>query len=469
LLLDVTAFISTSAIATAVAGAFGVPTFVSEPVVVAPEIAVVSSLDASTLAVLTGPDGPFYGMPSPFAVPASSAATSESLAQLDGVTLLGQLSLLPRTRIAEFAAEHPDKVAALLTSPPPASEVSAWWADTPIASRGALSVEIPMLVGNLEGLPYVARDLANRRLLSQTVDEIGAKLEAGVGRAARDDLEKRRYMLGEVRRALETGVSGETRTLLGLDVAGEGRAVIGIGDVGGADHVTFLVPGMFYGVATQLVDWADTSDEFLAEQKKWIERLDPDERPTVAAVAWIGYHTPSLVTVASLELAREGQAALTSSLQGLEAERGDSQPYVSVIAHSYGSTAVMLSLQEDDVQVDALAIVGSPGSPASSAAELSVRNGNVWVGAADWDPIPGSGVFGSQPLSTEYGAHRFAVSSMADPVSGASLGDSLSHNDYFSAGSSSMRNMTLIALGRGDLVLGTDGSLALGAARAVSR
>src|SRR5690606_42101369 len=60
------------------------------------------------------------------------------------------------------------------------------------------------------------------------------------------------------------------------------------------------------------------------------------------------------------------------ALQGLRAARGVDQPFVSVLAHSYGSTAALLSLAEDDVSVDALAVVGSPGSPARSAAELHV-------------------------------------------------------------------------------------------------
>jgi hypothetical protein len=139
-----------------------------------------------------------------------------------------------------------------------------------------------------------------------------------------------------------------------------------------------------------------------------------------------------------------------------------------VLAHSYGSTAVMLALQENDVSIDALAMVGSPGSPARTVAQLKVTGGNVWVGAAEWDPIPGSGVFGSQPLSPEYGAHRFGVSSMTDPVVGVPLADSLSHNGYFTAGTASMRNMALIALGRGDLVLGVNGGLAI-ASRALAR
>ena len=139
-----------------------------------------------------------------------------------------------------------------------------------------------------------------------------------------------------------------------------------------------------------------------------------------------------------------------------DASRGDDQPYLSVLSHSYGSTAALLSLEEDAVSVDALALVGSPGSPARTVHDLHVTDGNVWVGAADWDPIPASGVFGSQPTSVEYGAHRFSVASGTDPVTGEALAGAVTHNDYFSPGGSSLRNLALIGIGEGDQVTGAN-------------
>ena len=210
--------------------------------------------------------------------------------------------------------------------------------------------------------------------------------------------------------------------------------------------------------------------------------MSASQLPTVATFAWIGYQTPNIVNVASMDLARDGEASLTASLEGLRAERAartvtgadgtvtpGPQPFVAVLAHSYGSTAAMLSLQDDAVSVDALAIVGSPGSPARSVNQLKVANGNVWVGAADTDPVPQTGLFGSQPLSASYGAHRFGVNGASDPVTGSALRGAVGHNDYFVTGTESLRNMVLIGINRGDLVLGTDGSaaLAIGKARAV--
>ena len=74
-----------------------------------------------------------------------------------------------------------------------------------------------------------------------------------------------------------------------------------------------------------------------------------------------------------------------------------------------------------------------------------------------------------RPLSPSYGAHRFGVDGATDPLSQASLRGAIGHNDYFVSGTESLRNMLLIGINRGDLVLGQDGgaALSIGKARAV--
>ena len=89
-----------------------------------------------------------------------------------------------------------------------------------------------------------------------------------------------------------------------------------------------------------------------------------------------------------------------------------------------------------------------------------MRNANVWVGVAPWDPIPSTGVFGSQPASEAYGANHFAVDGAIDPITGEALGSAFSHNDYFPPGGESFRNLALIGIDRTDLVIpaGSDGT-----------
>lgn len=384
------------------------------------------------------------------APPAPNVDIAVPLDRLQGIALLDRLDSLPRGDVRLFLNGHPEVIRELLAAPPRAADVAAWWGNAPVAGREVLSSLAPELIGNLEGVPYSARDEANREVLDLARQHLDDRLAGAVGRAERAELETRTHMLQQVEQALQ----GESRRLLSLDVTGDGRAVIAVGDIETADYVSFLVPGMFFGVDAQIDAWTDTAQTLVDEQREWLRTLQPHVDATVAAVAWIGYTTPSLVNVASMELAREGQQSFTASLQGLRAARGDVQPFVSVLAHSYGSTAAMLSLTEDDVHVDALAVVGSPGSPARSADELHVST--MWVGAAEWDPIPSSGVFGSQPSSRDYGARLFSVAGGSDLLTGASLGGAFSHNDYFAAGSMSMRNLALIGLGEGVRVIGPD-------------
>lgn len=384
------------------------------------------------------------------APPAQGGGSAIPLDRLQGIALLDRLDSLPRGDVRMFLDAHPETIGQLLAAPPAATDVAAWWNSAPLAGRGILSTVAPELIGNLEGVPYSARNLANREVLDAALQRLDERLAGPIGRAERAELETRTHMLEQVEQALR----GEKRRLLSLDVTGDGRAVIAVGDIATADYVTFLVPGMFFGVDAQIAAWADTAQTLVDDQREWLRTLQPDSDATVAAVAWIGYTTPGLMNVASMELAREGQRELTESLQGLRATRGDAQPFLSVLAHSYGSTAAMLSLAEDDVHVDALAVVGSPGSPARSALELHV--GTVWVGAAEWDPIPSSGVFGSQPSSRAYGARLFSVAGGSDPLTGAALGGAFTHNDYFAPGSMSLRNLTLISLDEGVRVVGPD-------------
>jgi pimeloyl-ACP methyl ester carboxylesterase len=162
------------------------------------------------------------------------------------------------------------------------------------------------------------------------------------------------------------------------------------------------------------------------------------------------------MNIGGLDLATQGADNFEKTLQGLQALRRNDMPYVSVFAHSYGSTAVLLALQRHSVTVDALALLGSPGSDAQSVSQLSVADGNVFVGQAPMDPIVHSAFFGSDPGAASYGAHRMEVSGGVDPITQEKLGGSSGHNEYFAAGSESMRNLALIGIDMGDLV--TDGS-----------
>lgn len=413
-----------------------------------------STLDPDTSAVDSAPaaiTGSTVGQPS----------ESDPAEFVQGSGMLQRLSLIGAAAIPDYLAAHPDAVTALLASPPAATDVTLWWTSLDVDRRTALRSAAPELVGNLDGVPYPMRDLANRSVLSRTISDLRATVGGNAGRTVIETAKQQLTMLQSIDSALATPPSGPRRTLMSLDVTGQGRAAIVLGDLRTADYVTYLVPGMFFTIENQMADWTDAASRLYDEQVSWLALFDKREgvsdSRTVATIAWIGYHTPNLTNVGGIQNAEEGRDALAGVIEGLQALRAGDEPYVSVIAHSYGTTAALLALTEYDFEIDALALVGSPGSPAKSVDELHVRDGNVYVGEAPWDPIPNSAYFGSDPGSASYGAHPLGVGGGVDAITHRALLPSSGHNEYFSPGTESMRNFALISIGKGWLV--SDGTV----------
>lgn len=410
--------------------------------------------------VVHDPGGPFVGELQSWQHLQRGKVDASLVPQLAGQALLNQLALFSDSQLQEFQAENPDVIRQLLLDPPPAERTGAWWASLPSGVQRHLHDAAPELVGNLPGVPFATRDSANRLLLNSTVRELESRVESGVGRGEATDIRARLSMLHEVDVALTPSASGPDRSVIALDTKWPGRVAIVVGDLPSADYVSYLVPGMFFTLEGQAVDWSDTAAELYTEQTEWLELLgasDPALRnKTVATVAWMGYETPNIFNVGSEELADAGALYLDSAMDSLYYERGANRPYVSVLAHSYGSTAAMKALATGNFTVDSFAVVGSPGSSAKSVDELHVAGRNVFVGEASWDPVVGTGYFGSNPGDPSYGARKMSVDGGVDLITEVELGESVGHNSYFAPGSESLRNMSLIGIGRGSLV--SDGS-----------
>ena len=412
----------------------------------------VAELSVPKLSVpkLSVPDAP----PIPFIGPDGAVHGSDPNQLVQGTRFLQQLSLQPADGIGAYIAAHRDMIDTLLANPPVASEVSGWWGSLDLTMRNSLRAASPSLVGNLDGIPYSIRDLANRALLKTTMTDLRAVIAGDSGRTVVENAKVQLHMLQSISDALgDSGSTSPRRTLMTLDVTGQGKAAIVLGDLRTADYVSYLVPGMFFTIENQMGDWVDAAANLYDEQRSWLALLDPDgASKSVATVAWIGYHTPNLTNVGGIQNADEGRDSLAGAIEGLQAIRTGDEPYTTVIAHSYGSTAALMALTEYDFHVDALAMVGSPGSPAKSVKELHVTAGHVWVGEAAWDPIPNSSYFGSDPGSKSYGAKPMGVGGGLDSLTDQVLAASIGHNEYFSAGTESMRNFALIGIDQGQYV-----------------
>lgn len=370
---------------------------------------------------------------------------------------LTSLASIPADNISQYLASRPGVVEQILAEQPPAQEVALWWGDLATDRQAALENASPQLLGNLEGVPYTIRDISNRTVLDETIVELSAVVDSDAGRAVQQTAQQQLNMLSSISASLVFDKAAPERTLITLDVTGQGRAAIVLGDLSDADYVSFLVPGMFFTIEGQMSYWADAASTLYSEQQMWLDHFDSQSvftrNETVATVAWIGYDTPNLTNVGAIDNAVQGRDTLAHAILGLQAQRGADQPYISVVAHSYGTTAAMMALSEYDFDIDALAMVGSPGSPAGSVEDLNVRDGNVFVGEAAWDPIPNSSYFGADPGTESFGAHSLGVSGSFDVVMKQELTGSIGHNEYFTPGSESMRNFALLCIGRSDLVI----------------
>jgi len=454
-LLDSTAVVIASLTVAAVAGPVTLPG--------TPPVTPITSIAAPAVSAPDRPaleraiDLPTSTQHDAAALAPTTPLTVESLENLTGVDLLHALAAAPPAVSATALESNPHRLQALLAAPPGAPQVSGWWAGLDARAQRALLSAAPELVGNLDGIPVAVRNAANRDVLRSTIRELELEgLRAGRTIAAQN--QQRLEMLYGVADALGPATANPPRTLLQLDTHGQGKMAIVLGDLETADYVSYLMPGMFISVGGNAVEWTDTAARLYDEQVSWLSLLAEagatDEVETVATVAWIGYQTPTLLNVGSLDLAYEGRDAIARAIDGLQTIRGTDQPYIALLSHSYGSTAAMLALQQSTT-VDALAMIGSPGAPASSVDELNVR-GDVFVGEAAWDPIPNSAFFGADPGSAEFGARVMSVAGTIDVITNRVLTASIGHNYYFAAGTESLRNLALIGIDKAELV--TDGS-----------
>lgn len=389
-----------------------------------------------------------------------------AVSELTGIDLLEGLGDLDRLSLGDFATGYRVTLDSLAENPPPATAVAAWWSALERQHRHDLVAVLPGIIGNLDGVPYDVRNVANRNFLAITISQIESSMASSVGTAARTIDAARLDMLREVQRAL--GEPGQTpsRQLLAVDVAWPGKAVVALGDVATADYISYLVPGMFFTVQGQIVDWTDIALSIHDDKTALVDQrepevmlasatadADPEEQvapsgTSFATVAWMGYETPNVFTVGGLDLAKEGAKALSETVDGLRAVRGADQPQVSLITHSYGSTAASIALQQGTLDIDALAIVGSPGVAASDVSGLGLPNGAVFVGEASWDPVADIAFHGSDPGDPGFGAVQMDVGDGRDGATGETFDSTVGHLGYFAAGTKSMRSFALIGLGR---------------------
>lgn len=224
------------------------------------------------------------------------------------------------------------------------------------------------------------------------------------------------------------------RRFLSFDPRRQGRAVEVIGDLGRADRVAVIVPGAD-GLLTNF-----DSPKWAGGDARALYREAGRSGTRLAVVAWLGYDSPSTRSPA---VATEGRAddasrELTRFLTGLHRVNGRAE--VALLCHSYGSV-VCAKAAPHAPGVDDIALYGCPGLNVRTVRDLKT-GARVWAGrsSGDWTRfVPkvrlGPIGFDHDPTAPSFGARRFE--SGGGP-----------HSAYLRPGSVSLRNLSLIALGR---------------------
>lgn len=275
------------------------------------------------------------------------------------------------------------------------------------------------------------RYAANRRYMAEAAD------------AAREmDDSARADRLGELGSA--------KRNFLSFSPAGDGQAVEVLGDLAHADRIAVVVPGSdttldtFDMLGSRYGSLGGGARGLYAETKK----LDPKSR--VAVVAWYGYRAPRTQSVEVLTGSRAAEGG--QRLDGLigQLRRVNATAPVTLLCHSYGSVVCGNAMGTMDSgtasALSDIVVFGSPGMGVRSRAELGT-DVPLWAGRGtqDWiADVPHASVnlfgawvgFGGDPTSSDFGAKVLPTGTAR-------------HSDYLRPGGLAVRNIALIALGRG--------------------
>ncbi|MCF6379189.1 alpha/beta hydrolase [Nocardioides KLBMP 9356] len=376
--------------------------------------------------------------------------------------------------------------------------VFAWWNGLSEAERNALMISDPDLVGNTNGIPTGDRDEANTSAVQRDIEYLLGKQASGEELSASEQrwLDNAQSIEQAVANAqspqyADLGVDAFVMAYQPHAFGGDGIAAVAYGDPDTADHTAVYVPGIMQD-GTQIDENGMQALNLYEETVNSMAGEDPPRTGSVSTIAWIGYDSPNFnpeskmpwdlvdsagdvshtVTEAN---AQAGGIALSQFVDGLNSTHtGGDQPHLTVIGHSYGSTTSSYAAA-GGMDADSLVLIGSPGASEGvhHASDLNMPAGQVFVGAADNDPVswlggedgllPGtwddSLGLGADPAQHDFGATVFAVDN-GEEFHGAGLvttGFMENHTNYFDDGNPALASMADVVSGNSDAVVDTGG------------
>ena len=351
-----------------------------------------------------------------------------------------------------------------LLEPPVGASISdstAWWASLSPDERVEVIAMHPMWIGNRDGIDFTSRDLANRNILDDRSDYVNKRLkDPNLTDDEREVFEEQQKSIKLLRERMDKeGV----HQLAGLDFSnGRTQAILSNGNMDTADQVAVFTPGM-----TSNVPGMGGYDSNMLDLKKRMEDIlfaEGDTRPDgtpkeVATVTWMGYQAPGNpldgdFSVASSSAAKEGGEDLANFYRGINSSRM-TDPDLTALAHSYGSSTAGYALQHENTGVDRTVLFGSPGAATDNLDDFHTPRGSTYYAETSNDVVGDLGRFGPDPSGLDGMKHL--ETSDAEDAEGRPLERNRGHGEYLDDGTTSQYSIAEIAAGHEDKSIADDG------------
>ncbi|PRX47755.1 alpha/beta hydrolase family protein [Prauserella shujinwangii] len=376
------------------------------------------------------------------------------------------------TTLSAAAEAGATQVSLSITEPPAGKgtpgDNAGWWDSLSKTEQRWVIRQHPEWIGNRDGVPFAARDEANRaRLVTEKarLQEEARRLRADLddnvfgglftnADARLDQVEEKLEAIRAIERTLTR--PGERQLVLFDTTPERAEAAIATGNVDTADHVAVFTPGLTSNVPDSMAKYDSAMDQLQHRATDELKRYG--DGGSVATVTWIGYQAPQNTLGSYLgddsvlfdDAARAGAEKLTPFLQGIDTAR-DADAHLTALGHSYGSTTTGFALQQN-TGVDDAVFFGSPGIGTGRIEDLAVPDGHATYIEAKNDVVGDLGAFGIDPSHLD--GMRHAESGEArHPEDGRVLAGVTGHSAYLDDGSTSQYNMSVIVGGMPDRVV----------------
>lgn len=294
----------------------------------------------------------------------SSDITLDQVSSLDAAELATLLTLQVQR----------DRIASLLSEKDPQT-VAAWWSGlgqtidpvtgkvTMGAQQLAMVAGMPAVIGNLDGVSYIARDAANRIELTRLHDRVLA------GKLTGDQADA----VNGVWKAMTVGGKLVTldppRELIGFEPARPG-AQISVGDLDAASYVTYQIPGVDTKVASGMSGLVKVAQVQYHQEVDLLNSRSMVGGRGVAVVAWLDFEPPAAIEAPFNDTnAAAGGQFLAKDVSGLGA-----------VQHSLGNVSVrnnISTLSYGSLTAQKAALIGMPVDSLSMHGDIGITSTNV--------------------------------------------------------------------------------------------